>query len=315
MIRRIVAGSRYLIVVAVAGIFIAATALLVYGALQTATLIAGLFGSPVSSKGAKALLLAAIELVDLFLLATVMYVIAAGLYELFIDDTLPLPSWLEIHNLDDLKSKLIGVVVVVLGVLFLGQVIAWDGQRDLLGYGAAIALVVAALTYFLSQQPKKPSLMTTNEWATADHALAYLARADAIPHRTEGEATLLDLVPRDVQRMLDLGTGDGRLLALLKIDRPQAQALALDFSPTMLQAARERFAGDPTITIVEHNMDLPLPDLGRFDAIVSSFAIHHCTHERKHALYEEIFAALTPGGDHCGRKIERQRLGLWPVDL
>jgi len=77
------------------------------------------------------------------------------LYELFIDDTLPLPSWLEIHNLDDLKSKLIGVVVVVLGVLFLGQVIAWDGQRDLLGYGTAIALIVAALTYFLSQQPKK----------------------------------------------------------------------------------------------------------------------------------------------------------------
>ena len=158
MTRRIVAGSRYLIVVAVAGIFIAATALLVYGALQTSTLIVGLFGSPVSSKGAKALLLAAIELVDLYLLATVMYVIAAGLYELFIDDTLPLPNWLEIHNLDDLKSKLIGVVVVVLGVLFLGQVIAWDGQRDLFSYGAAIALVVAALTYFLSQQPKKAKI-------------------------------------------------------------------------------------------------------------------------------------------------------------
>ena len=156
MIRHIVAGSRYLIVVAVAGIFIAAIALLVYGALQTSALIVGLFGSPVGGKGAKALLLAAIELVDLFLLATVLYVIAVGLYELFIDDTLPLPSWLEIHNLDDLKNKLIGVVVVVLGVLFLGQVIAWDGQRDLLGYGAAVALVVSALTYFVSQKTSKP---------------------------------------------------------------------------------------------------------------------------------------------------------------
>jgi SAM-dependent methyltransferase len=141
--------------------------------------------------------------------------------------------------------------------------------------------------------------MVTNEWAIAEHALAYLARADAIPHRTEGEATLLDFVPRDVQRILDLGTGSGRLLALLKIGRPQAQALALDFSPTMLAAARERFAGDPTITIVEHNMDTLLPDLGRFDAVVSSFAIHHCTHERKQSLYQEIFAALTPGGVFC----------------
>ena len=42
--------------------------------------------------------------------------------------------------------------------------------------------------------------MIPNEWATADHALAYLSRADAILHRTEGEAMLLDLVPRDVQR-------------------------------------------------------------------------------------------------------------------
>ncbi|MEO7911891.1 MAG: class I SAM-dependent methyltransferase [Roseiflexaceae bacterium] len=142
-------------------------------------------------------------------------------------------------------------------------------------------------------------MTTTNEWATAEHALAYLSRADAIPHRTEGEATLLDFVPHDARRILDLGTGDGRLLALLKIGRSQAQAVALDFSPIMIAAARERFAADSTITIVEHNLDTPLPDLGHFDAVVSSFAIHHCTHERKRALYEEIYAALTPGGVFC----------------
>ena len=141
--------------------------------------------------------------------------------------------------------------------------------------------------------------LTTNEWSNADHALAYLARADAIPHRTEGEATLLELVPHAAGRILDLGTGDGRLLALLKIERPEAQATALDFSPTMLAAARQRFAGNPTVTIREHNMDQPLPDLGRFDAIVSSFAIHHCSHERKQALYREIFELLTPGGVFC----------------
>lgn len=155
MARRLISASRYLIVIASACIFALATALLCYGAAQTYLQIAQLFGEG-SPKGAKGLILTAIELVDLFLLATVLYVIAIGLYELFVDDSLPLPAWLEIHTLDDLKDKLIGVVVVVMGVLFLGQLIAWDGQRDLLGFGGGTALVIAALTYFVSQKkPKK----------------------------------------------------------------------------------------------------------------------------------------------------------------
>lgn len=52
------------------------------------------------------------------------------------------------------------------------------------------------------------------EFATAEHALKYLARVDRISHRTEGEAVLREFVPREARRILDLGTGNGRLLAL-----------------------------------------------------------------------------------------------------
>lgn len=140
---------------------------------------------------------------------------------------------------------------------------------------------------------------SVNDWTSADHALAYLAHADRIAHRAEGEAVLLDLVPRTARRILDLGTGDGRLLALLKIDRPRAEAVALDFSPTMLERARERFAADPAVAVVAHDLERPLPDLGRFDAVVSSFAIHHCIDRRKRDLCGEVFAALSPGGIFC----------------
>lgn len=139
----------------------------------------------------------------------------------------------------------------------------------------------------------------SNAWVNVEHALSYLERADQIPHRTEGEAVLLDQVPHTVQRILDLGTGNGRLLALLKLERPQAQGIALDFSAAMLTQARDRFATDSTIEVVEHNLDLPLPNLGHFDAIVSSFAIHHLSDDRKHSLYKEIFTLLEPGGIFC----------------
>lgn len=138
-----------------------------------------------------------------------------------------------------------------------------------------------------------------NQWTSATHALGYLERADTIPHRTEGEAVLLNHVPKTARRILDLGTGSGRLLSLLKIERPQAQGVGLDFSPVMLDTVRQTFADEPTVQIVDHNLDLPLPDLGQFDVVVSSFAIHHLTHDRKRSLYGEIFNCLEPGGIFC----------------
>ena len=96
-----------------------------------------------------------------------------------------------------------------------------------------------------------PGTPDLNEYATAEHALKYLARADRIPHRTEDEAVLLEFIPQKVQRILDLRAGDGRLLALLRIGRRDSEGIALDFSPTMLAAARERFRDDPKLQVIE----------------------------------------------------------------
>ena len=138
-----------------------------------------------------------------------------------------------------------------------------------------------------------------NEWMQHDHAVSYLSAADKLPHRIEGEHTLLEILPQEVGRVLDLGCGDGRLLALVLEAHPEAAGIGIDFSPTMLQGARERFAGTANVTIIEHDLDRPLPEIGRFDAVVSSFAIHHCDHERKRDLYKEVFQLLEPGGVFC----------------
>jgi SAM-dependent methyltransferase len=140
--------------------------------------------------------------------------------------------------------------------------------------------------------------MPAEEWTTAEHALRYLARADTYPRRAEGESALLEQVPSDVRRVLDLGTGNGRLLGLISRERPGIVGVGLDFSEPMLQAAHERFAGDRHITFIQHDLSEPLPGeaLGSFDAVVSSFAIHHLEHERKRSLYGEVFDLLEPGG-------------------
>jgi SAM-dependent methyltransferase len=138
--------------------------------------------------------------------------------------------------------------------------------------------------------------MPSEEWTDAEHVRRYFRRADQFPRRAEGESALVEHVPRDAQRVLDLGTGNGRVLTLLLRDRPEMLGVGLDFSELMLDAARERFDDDDRIELVEHDLDQALPELGRFDAVVSSLAIHHLAHDRKRSLYGEVFDLLEPGG-------------------
>jgi tRNA (cmo5U34)-methyltransferase len=139
-----------------------------------------------------------------------------------------------------------------------------------------------------------------SEWQTPSHAGAYLERADKLPHRAEADRALLEQIPPAVGRVLDLGTGDGRLLSLVLCNNPQARGVALDFSEPMLMQAKKRFADEPRVSVIKHDFSLPLPkSLGCFDAVVSSFAIHHLTDFRKKQLYTEIFSHLNRGGVFC----------------
>jgi uncharacterized membrane protein YqhA len=151
-LRRALASSRYVIVIAVLGTFLASLALLVYELLVVAVALVDVVRTgTVSSTVAKTLAVGLIETVDVFLIAIAVYITSLGLYSLFIDSTLPLPRWLQIHDLEDLKSNLVSVVIAVLAVLFLGEAVKWDGSRDLLAFGAALALIIAALSLFLAR--------------------------------------------------------------------------------------------------------------------------------------------------------------------
>ncbi|MGF6607022.1 putative membrane protein YqhA [Paraburkholderia sp. WSM4175] len=150
MLRHIVASSRYIMIVPVVATFLGSVALILYAAIVLSTsAIDTVRAGSVSATSVKTSAVGIIEAVDVFLIAIAVYIISIGLYSLFIDDKLPLPKWLEVHNLEDLKGNLVSVVIAVLAVLFLREAVAWDGTRDIAAFGGALALVVAALTFFL----------------------------------------------------------------------------------------------------------------------------------------------------------------------
>jgi SAM-dependent methyltransferase len=141
-------------------------------------------------------------------------------------------------------------------------------------------------------------LVDVNKWGCAEHVERYLSVADDRPHGEEFRAVLLEQIPCGVERVLDLGTGDGRMLALVKAKNPEAYGVGLDFSEPMLELARKRFENDPSVEVVEHDLNVPLPK-GRwdcFDLVISGLAIHHLPHPRKRELCAEIFDLLRSGG-------------------
>jgi tRNA (cmo5U34)-methyltransferase len=147
-------------------------------------------------------------------------------------------------------------------------------------------------------------LVTVSAWKRDEVAAAYLDRRRAIPlWREQGDVmrTLLTRAPRRVERFLDLGTGDGYLAELVLDACDGSRAELVDFSQPMLDAAAARLERSPDRWhAVEADLSTPawldaLP-AGGYDAVVSSFCIHHLDHERKRALYRELLELLNPGG-------------------
>jgi SAM-dependent methyltransferase len=138
------------------------------------------------------------------------------------------------------------------------------------------------------------------EWSNPERVDDYLSRE--IPYRDIAERLLLEALPDRVASFLDLGTGAGRLIALVHERYPHARAIGTDLSEPMLARARKQFEAHDTARLVEHDMAEPLAsidglgELGPLDAVVSALAIHHLEDARKRSLFREIRALLRPGG-------------------
>lgn len=143
----IVGATRYLVLVPILGLAIAAAAMFAFGGLGLIVFVVRSIGESSSGHGAVILpIFGLLEYVHQFLIGTVLYITAMGLFQLFIQDV-PLPQWMKTESAEDLETNLVGVTVVVLAIEFLGAV--FGRQENLLTYGAGIALPIAALALFI----------------------------------------------------------------------------------------------------------------------------------------------------------------------
>jgi uncharacterized membrane protein YqhA len=150
LLRSILVSGRFIVIIAIVGTFVSSVALMIYQGLIMAQALTRVFlEGAVSASAGKALAVGLIQAIDVFLIAIVAYITSVGLYALFVEDTLPLPRWLQIHDLEELKRHLVSVIVAVLAVLFLAEAVTRAGELDLMSLGITLAIMIAALTFFI----------------------------------------------------------------------------------------------------------------------------------------------------------------------
>jgi uncharacterized membrane protein YqhA len=95
--------------------------------------------------------------IDLYLIGATLMIAAFGLYELFVAKVgaaggrrpLPLPAWLEMTDLDDLKARVISMIILVTAVTFADVLLEFHDELDVLYLGAGVAVFIVALTVYL----------------------------------------------------------------------------------------------------------------------------------------------------------------------
>ena len=151
--RKILGLTRYAVVVPALASMVGALLLMVQGSIA---IIEVVYEAAFQNAYLKITIVDVLTAVDAILLGTVLLVIGYGLYELFVDDQLEVPRWLEVKDLDDLKSKLIGVVVAIISVVFVGVFVDVNRASEVLAYGLGAGALVAGLALFAyaTRKPK-----------------------------------------------------------------------------------------------------------------------------------------------------------------
>jgi uncharacterized membrane protein YqhA len=138
---RLLESSRFVALIGIFSLIVLAITCFAWGALKAANAVMLI----VLSLGRDPdIAVALIGVVDVFLIATVLFVVGVSLYEMFIGD-LHVPEWMVAHNLYELKSKLSGVIILVMAMKFLEKLWDWKAPQDTLYFALAISVVSAVL--------------------------------------------------------------------------------------------------------------------------------------------------------------------------
>jgi uncharacterized membrane protein YqhA len=173
------ASTRLLALIPVVFLLLDAAGSFVYGADILVRSASGDIGEPARVGGRLGIFLIAM---DTFLVGATLMIAAYGIYELFIirkeraSHRQWLPSWLQMHDLEDLKARVVSMLILVAAITFVDVAVESHDERNVLFLGLAIAAVILALTAFLRfgrhASPPVRADQQENPGGSSDHSIS-----------------------------------------------------------------------------------------------------------------------------------------------
>ena len=144
---KLIAGMRFVGLIPIIGLMIAACVMFIKGGFDLIDLLIKMIAEMGAPDTNGAIIVGFVKIIHFFLIGTILFLTSLGFYQLFFQ-VLPLPKWLKMNNIKDMELSLVGLTIVVLGVNFL-SVIFEEQKINLAVYGIGYSLPIVALSYFM----------------------------------------------------------------------------------------------------------------------------------------------------------------------
>jgi uncharacterized membrane protein YqhA len=166
------AVSRLLVLVPVVFLLVDAAGSFIYGTVIFILTVADTVSGAVSQASKiDAILGRFLIVMDTYLVGATLMIAAFGFYELFVirssrrGEKYWLPSWLKMRDLEDLKARVVSMLILVAAITFVDVAVETHDERGVFYMGLGIAIVIAALTAFLrfGRQTHAPAITGDSE--------------------------------------------------------------------------------------------------------------------------------------------------------
>jgi uncharacterized membrane protein YqhA len=146
MLKKLLERGGLVVIIPVITLFISAMIFGLYGAYLTIDAIVKFVTAPAQREVVE-LVPKFFSVIDMFLLAMVLYLFALGLYELFVGK-LNIPAALSIESVDELKAKLASVIILFVAIAYVKLLVDWRNPVETLLFGAATGILIAVLIQY-----------------------------------------------------------------------------------------------------------------------------------------------------------------------